>query len=285
MPKLAYKTKKTILENNVFLKRSYDGYLQYGLLELIDKRARHTNVIGKIRKNLLQEDIIISYDDEFEKFKILEVIPKEFYFRVNMDLQKIYVSFKRQPIKARLFVNREYVARFYKFFSCFDEEQEITLQVTLKSEELTKKIMEMNRAVLKVKKDFYPKRYMSKYQASRSVKDYLIWLMENYKVEVIPENDMSEYMQNLRKYYNNSDIELYMNCLKKKVENYKFEFIYNDETFKIVIGSRKTGDYFENYGGFEKHFERFVEVLKEQGEYYVEGTKTPRYELEEENKK
>lgn len=281
MPKLAYKTKKKLLENNVFLKRSYDGYMQYGLLELIDKRARHTNVIGKIRENLLQEDIIISYDDEFEKFKILEVIPKDFYFRVNMDLQKIYVSFKRQAIKARLFVNREYVARFYKFFSCFDEEQEITLQVTLKSEELTKKIMEMNREVLRVKKEFYPKRYMSKYQASRSVKDYLIWLMENYKVEIIPENDMSEYMQNLRKYYNNSDIELYMNCLKKKVESYKFEFIYNDETFKVVIGSRKTGDYFENYGGFEKCFERFVEVLKEQGEYYVEGTDTPRYEVEE----
>lgn len=281
MPKLAYKTKKTILENNVFLKRSYDGYMQYGLLELIDKRARHTNVIGKIRKNLLQEDIIISYDDEFEKFKILEVIPKDFYYRVNMDLQKIYVSFRREPIKARLFVNREYVARFYKFFSCFDEEEEITLQVTLKSDELTKKIMEMNREVLRVKKEFYPKRYMSKYMASRSVKDYLIWLMENYKVEVIPENDMSEYMQNLRKYYNNSDLELYMNCLKKKVENYKFEFIFNDETFNIVIGSRKTGDYFENFGGFEKHFERFIEVLKEQGEYYVEGTQTPRYEVEE----
>lgn len=281
MPKLAIKTKKKILENNVFLKRSYDGYLQYGLLELIDKRERHTNVIGKVRENLLQEDIIISYDDEFEKLRILEIIPKEFYYRVNMDAQKIYVSFKREVIRARLFVNREYVARFYKFLTCFDEEEEITMQVTLKSEELTKKIMDMNREILKVKKEFFPKRYMSKYQASKDVKSFLIWLMENYKIELIEENDLPEYMINLRKYYNNSDIEMYMNCLKKKVENYQFQFKYNDKIYKIIIGSRKTGDYFENFGGFEECFEQFVENLKEQNDYYVEGTTTPKYEVED----
>ena len=111
MPKVANRTKKKILENKVFLKRAYDGYMQYGLLQLIDKRENHTNVIGKIKENLLQEDIIISYTDEFEKLKILEVIPREFYYRVNMDLRKIYISFKRERIKAHLFVNREYVSR------------------------------------------------------------------------------------------------------------------------------------------------------------------------------
>jgi len=284
MPKLAIKTKKKILQNNVFLKRSYDGYMQYGLLELIDKREKHTNVIGKIKENLLQEDVIISYDDEFEKLKILEVIPREFYYRVNMDLQKIYVSFRRETIKARLFVNREYVARFYKFLTCFDEEYDVTLQVTLKSDELTQKIMDMKRKILEVKKGFYPKKFMSKYQASKDVKSYLIWLMENYKVEIIEENDLTEYMQNLRKYYNNSDIEMYMNCLKQKVENYQFQFIYDEQVFKIVIGSRKTGDYFEDYGGFEEYFERYVENLKAQNDYYVEGTTTPKYVAEEQQK-
>ena len=280
MPKLAIKTKKKILEDNVFLKRSYDGYMQYGLLELIDKRDGHTNVIGKIRDNLLQEDIVIGYNDEIEKLKILGVIPKEFYYRVNMEIQKIYVSFRRQPIKAYLFINREYVAKIYKFISCFDEEIEVTLQVTLKSDELTQKIMAMQRKILEIKKKFYPKRYFSKYQASKNVKSYIIWLLENYKVEVIVENDLSEYMQNLRKYYNNSDAEMYANCLKEKVENFQFSFKYDEQIFTIVIGSRKTGDYFENYGGFEVYFEKYVENLKVQNDYYVEGTTIPKYEVE-----
>lgn len=279
MPKLAIKTKKKILQNNVFLRRSYDGYMQYGLLELIDKREKHTNVIGKIKENLLQEDLIINYDDELEKLKILEIIPREFYYRVNMELKKIYISFKRESIKAHLFVNREYVAKFYKFLTCFDEECNITLQVTLKSEELTKKIMEMMKKILEVKKSFFPNRYMNKYQASKDVKSYLIWLMENYKVEIIEENELTEYMQNLRKYYNNSDLEMYMNCLKQKVENYQFMFVYNEQVYKVVIGSRKTGDYFEDFGGFEECFEQYVENLKAQNDYYVEGTNTPKYEL------
>ena len=280
MPKLAIKTKKKILEENVFLKRSYDGYMQYGLLELIDRRDGHTNVIGKIRENLLQEDIVINYNDDIEKLRIFEVIPKEFYYHTNMELQKIYINFKRHPIKARLFVNREYVAKIYKFFSCFDEETEITLQVTLKSEELTQKIMEMKRKILEIKKEFYPHKYMSKYQASKNVKNYIIWLMENYKVEVLTENDLPEYMQNLRRYYDNSDIEMYTNCLKEKVENYQFSFKYDEKIFTVVIGSRKTGDYFENFGGFEIYFEKFVENLKAQNDYYVKGTKTPKYEVE-----
>lgn len=279
MPKLAIKTKKKILQNNVFLRRSYDGYMQYGLLELIDKREKHTNVIGKIKENLLQEDLIINYDDELEKLKILEIIPREFYYRVNMELKKIYISFKRESIKAHLFVNREYVAKFYKFLTCFDEECNITLQVTLKSEELTKKIMEMMKKILEVKKSFFPNRYMNKYQASKDVKSYLIWLMENYKVEIIEENELTEYMQNLRKYYNNSDLEMYMNCLKQKVENYQFMFVYNEQVYKVVIGSRKTGDYFEDFGGFEECFEQYVENLKAQNDYYVEGTNTPKYEM------
>lgn len=278
MPKLAIKTKKKILEEKVFLKRSYDGYLQYGLLELIDKREGHTNVLGKIRENLLQEDLIIGYKDEFEKLRILQVIPNDFYYRVNMELQKIHISFIRQSIRARLFVNREYVAKIYKFLTCFDEETELTLQVTLKSEKLTKQIIEFQKQVLEIKKQFHPKDYMSKYQASRDVKSYIMWLLENFKVQVVPENDLPEYMVNLRKYYDNSDLELYKNCLKEKVENYQFTFIYDDKEFTVAIGSKKTGDYFENYGGFEPYFEKYVENLKEQNDYYVEGTNTPKYE-------
>jgi len=281
MPKLAIKTKKSVLENNVFLKRSYDGYMQYGLLQLIDRREKHTNVIGKIKENFLQEDIIINYDDEFEKLKIIQIIPKDFYYRVNMELQKIYISFKRQSITAPLFVNREYVARFYKFLTCFNEEQDITLQVTLKSTALTQKILEMQRNILEIKKSFYPDRYMSKYQASKSVKNYIIWLLENYKVEVVEENDMTIYMQNLRKYYNNSDVEMYKNCLKQKVENYQFTFKYDDKLFKVTIGSKKADEYHEDFGGFEEYFDKYVENLKLQNDYYVEGTKIPKYEAEE----
>ena len=139
--------------------------------------------------------------------------------------------------------------------------------------------MEMMKNILEVKKSFFPNRYMNKYQASKNVKSYLIWLMENYKVEIIEENDLAEYMQNLRKYYNNSDLEMYMNCLKQNVENYQFMFIYNEQIYKVVIGSRKTGDYFEDFGGFEECFEQYVENLKAQNDYYIEGTTTPKYEM------
>ena len=278
MPKLAIKTRKKILQKNVFLQRSYDGYMQYGLLELIDKREKHTNVIGKIKENLLQEDIIINYDDEFEKLKILEVIPREFYYKVDMDSKKIYISFKRETIRAHLFVNREYVAKFYKFLTCFDEEREVNLQVTLKSEELSNKIMDMKKKILEIKKEFFPNKFMDRYQASRDVKSYLIWLMENYKVEIIEDNDLPEYMQNLRRYYNNSDVEMYMNSLKQNFENYQFMFIFNDQVYKVVIGSRKTGDYFEDFGDFVHCFEEYVETLKKQNDYYIEGTNTPKYE-------
>ena len=37
------------------------------------------------------------------------------------------------------------------------------------------------------------------------------------RLEIIEENDLTEYMQNLRKYYNNSDLEMYMNCLKQNL--------------------------------------------------------------------
>ena len=158
MPKLAIKTKKKILQNNVFLKRSYDGYMQYGLLELIDRREGHTNVIGKIKDNLLQEDVIVDYEDDFEKLRIIEIVPRDFYYRVNMEQQRIYISFGRKVIKAHLFTNREYVEGIYKFLTCFDEDQDVSLSVSLKTPELSKKILDFRKAVVEVKKQFYPSK-------------------------------------------------------------------------------------------------------------------------------
>ena len=66
--------------------------------------------------------------------------------------------------------------------------------------ELTKKITEMQRKILEIKKSFFPQKYMTKQQASKDIKSYLIWLLENYMVEIVDSYDLSEYMQNLRKY-------------------------------------------------------------------------------------
>ncbi len=257
MPKLAIKTKKKILQDNVFLKRSYDGYMQYGMLELIDKREGHTNVIGKIQNNLLQEDIIVSYDSEIEKFKIFEVIPGDFYYRVNMDLQKIYISFKRAPVKAHLFTNREYVDGFYKFLTCFDEEQDVTLNVTLKSQELTDKIQKMFKEVTAVKKQIFPNRYLTLEDAKKSVKNYLIYLMENYEVSIV-EDQLNEYLSNMRKYYDNSDLLMYLGLLKQNMDGFSFQFIYKGETYRITIGSKKTDKYFEDFDGFNDVYEKFI---------------------------
>ena len=257
MPKLAIKTKKKYLKDNVFLKRSYDGYMQYGILELIDKREGHTNVIGKINNNLLQEDIIVSYDEELEKFKIIEVIPNNFFYRVNMDLQKIYISFRREPVKAHLFTNREYVDGFYKFLTCFDEEQDVTLNVTLKSKVLSEEILKMLKSITEVKKNFYPKRYLTIEDAKKSVKNYLMYLMENFEVSII-EDQLNEYLSNLRKYYDNSDLLMYLGLLKQNMDGFSFQFIYKGETYKITIGSKKTDKYFEDFDGFYKVYEDFI---------------------------
>lgn len=257
MPKLAIKTKKKILEKDVFLKRSYDGYMQYGKLELIDKRENHTNVIGKINNNLLQEDIIIEYNDEFEKFKIIECIPNDFYYRVNMDQMKIFISFLQEPIKAHLFTNREYVDGFYKFLTCFDEEEDIILKVTLKSEELTRRILDFKKKVLAVKKEFYPNRYLKEEDAIKDVKTYLIYLMENYEVEIVEDN-YNEYLANLRKYYNNSDIEMFADLLRQGQDGFSFLFKLEGKVYKVTIGSKKTDRYFEDFDGFVDYYNEHV---------------------------
>ncbi|MBR6253440.1 MAG: hypothetical protein IKR04_06370 [Clostridia bacterium] len=257
MPKLAIKTKKKVFKDNVFLKRSYDGYMQYGILELIDKREGHTNVIGKIYNNLLQEDITVSYEDDFEKFKIIEVIPPEFYYRVNMDLQKIYISFRRVPVKAPLFTNREYVDGFYKFLTCFDEEEEVTLNVTLKSDELSNKIQKMHKDIAAVQKQFFPSHFLTEEEAKKDVKSYLIYLMENYEVTIV-EDQLNEYLSNMRKYYDNSDLLMYLGLLKQGMDGFSFQFIYKGETYKVTIGSKKTDKYFEDFDGFYQVYEDYI---------------------------
>ena len=257
MPKLAIKTKKKILKNNVFLKRSYDGYMQYGILELIDKRKNHTNVIGKIQNNLIQEDLVINYDDDFEKLKLIEVIPPEFYYKVNAEQQKIYISFRKTAIKAHSFTNQEYVDGFYKFLTCFDDEVDITLGVTLKSEELSSQILKFRKDIVNVKKQFYPKRYITLEEAKKDVKTYLLYLMENYEVEVV-EDSLNEYLANMRKYYNNSDIEMYAGLLKEGLDGFSFAFIYKGQEYRVTIGSRKTDTYFEDFDGFNDVYNEFI---------------------------
>jgi hypothetical protein len=255
VPKLAVKIKPKDLEQDVFLKRSYDGYMQYGHLELIDKRQNHTNVIGIIRDNKLQEDIVIDYTDDFEKFKILEAMPRGFYYRVNMDQQRIFINFDRTLIKAHLFTNREYVSGIYKFLTCFDEEQDVQLNVSLKSPELTEKILAFRKKVVEIKKGFFPSHFMTLEQAKKDVKSYLIYLMENYEVEVV-EDELNEYLANLRRYYNNCDVDLFKGLLKEGQDGFSFQFIYKGETYKVTVGSIKTEHYFEDFDGFNEVYER-----------------------------
>ena len=257
MPKLAIKTKKKVFQKDVFLRRSYDGYMQYGKLELIDKREGHTNVIGVIKNNLLQEDIIIDYDDDFEKFKIMEIVPSGLYYNVNMMQQRIYITFDKQNIRARLFSNREYVDSFYKFLTCFDEEQEIILGVTLKSPELTEKIKNFRKEVVKVKKHFFPSHYLTLEEAKKDVKSYLIYLLENYEVEIV-EEELNEYLVNLRRYYNNCDADMYRGLLKEGLDGFSFSFIYKGNTYKVVIGSKKTDTYFEDFDGFNEVYKKEI---------------------------
>lgn len=258
MPKLAIKTKKKILKDNVFLRRSYDGYMQYGILELIDKRAGHTNVIGKINDNLLQEDLIVSYEDEFEKFKIVEQVPSNFYYRIDMEQQKIYISFKKTTVKAHLFTNKEYVDGFFKFLTCFDEEEDVSLSVTLKTEELKRDILKFKKDVLKVKKEFYPKNYLTIEDAKKDVKTYLLYLMENYEIEII-EDELNEYLANLRRYYNNSDLFMFESLLKQGSDGFSFAFNYKGKEYRVTVGSRKTDTYFEDFDGFVDVYKEFIE--------------------------
>ena len=45
-------------------------------------------------------------------------------------------------------------------------------------------------------------------------------------------------VDDLRKYYDNSDCDMYASCLKQNVENFQFSFKYDDKIFNIVTSKR-----------------------------------------------
>ena len=260
MAKIAIKVKDRILNSNVFLKRTYDDYLQYGRIEIEDRRETQGVVVGKIEENLIQEDIVIDYDDDIEKFKIVEILPKGFYYRFNMAQQRIYISFDKKAVKAHLFTNRESVVGVFKYLNCYDEQKDAIFNVTLKSPELTKKIISFKKQVVELRRTFNPGRYLTVEQSKESVRNYLIYLLENYDVEIV-EKELNEYYENLKRYYNNSEIEMYAGLLREEMDGFDFSFKYKDNTYKVTVGNKKTESYFEDFGGFEEVFKK--EVLGE----------------------
>ena len=79
--------------------------------------------------------------------------------------------------------------------------------------------------------------------------------MENYEVDIVDEG-LNEYLSNMRKYYNNCDIDMFAGLLREGQDGFSFAFMYKGNTYRVVVGSKKTDTYFEDYDGFNAVYKK-----------------------------
>ena len=264
MAKLAVKTNKKILDKNVFLERACDGEILFGKLNLKSKKMSKKDAIGIITENLIQDDITINYKTDFEKLKIISCIPGDFRYNINTKTKSINVIFDKTVIKANLFKNKEYIEQDESFLTCFDEEKSIIKEFAIKTPDLKEKINKMNNDILKVKKSLYPNEYISYEDSKNNLKNYIIYLLENNKIQVIKSstsNSLSQY----RRFYNNEDSKMYSNFLKENIEDVEFSFIFDNKIYDLSNKKDTNG----NYILYANEFEKIYKSIKMEGTYEV----------------
>lgn len=275
----------------VFLYDSNKGNYSYGTIVIQDKNShvsdtdiRSFGEEGIIENNLLQENIIIDFQSEDEKEQILSIIPEGFFTKVNGN--NIIIEFEKEEITAPVYVNEYHDGGYYRsaesYYSC-ERKEERTLQVTLKSPELSKRILDFNAAIYKIKSSIYPELYNDKYDASRSKRDYLVWLIQTGKAEILRgRNNIHSYNPYSKTSMSDTSILTPEQCLKglqKGRDRYTFTCQFQDQTYNVSISDADNISYREDFGGLEKFFEQYVAELKESGEYYLPGTEVPRYRI------
>lgn len=278
-------------KERVFLYDSNKGSYSYGTIVIQDKNSHDSGTDirifgeeGIIENNLLQENIIIDFQSEDEKEQILSIIPEGFFTKVNGN--NIIIEFEKEEITAPVYVNEYHDGGYYRstesYYSC-EKKEERTLQVTLKSPELSKRILDFKAAIYKIKSSIYPELYNDKYDASRSKRDYLVWLIQTGQAEILRgRNNIHSYNPYSKTSMSDTSILTPEQCLKglqKGRDRYTFTCQFQDQTYNVSISDADKISYREDFGGLEKFFEQYVAELKESGEYYLPGTEVPRYRI------
>ena len=276
-------------EELVFLYDSNRGNYSYGNIVIQNKNSyvsgtdiRSFGERGIIENNLLQENIVIDFQSEDEKEQILSIIPEGFYAKVNGN--NIIIEFEKEEITAPVYVNEYHDGGYYRraerHYSC-EKKEDRTLQVTLKSPELSKKILDFNASIYEIKSSIYPELYNDKYDASRSKSDYLVWLIQTGQAEILRgRNNIHSYNPYSKTSSSDTSILTPEQCLaglQKGRDRYTFTCRFQNQTYDISISDADSYSYTEDFGGLEKFFEQYVAELKESGEYYLPGTEVPRY--------
>lgn len=276
-------------EELVFLYDSNRGNYSYGNIVIQNKNSyvsgtdiRSFGERGIIENNLLQENIVIDFQSEDEKEQILSIIPEGFYAKVNGN--NIIIEFEKEEITAPVYVNEYHDGGYYRraerHYSC-EKKEDRTLQVTLKSPELSKKILDFNASIYEIKSSIYPELYNDKYDASRRKSDYLVWLIQTGQAEILRgRNNIHSYNPYSKTSSSDTSILTPEQCLaglQKGRDRYTFTCRFQNQTYDISISDADSYSYTEDFGGLEKFFEQYVAELKESGEYYLPGTEVPRY--------
>ena len=112
--------------------------------------------------------------------------------------------------------------------------------------------------------------YNDKYDASRSMKDYLIWLIQTGQAEILQgRNNIHTYNPFSQKHSSDTSILTPEECLRvlqSDRDRYTFQCKFQDKVYDISFGDSASYYYRGECGG-----------LKESGEYYLPETEIPRY--------
>lgn len=259
------------MEDLVFLKDE-KGNVEYGIMTVCEMEHSDTRraitIVGRkgqIQNNLLQEDIVIPYVDEDEKNEILESIPKDLVIKEKDG--NIIFNGQTQKVTAKMYKNYCESSSLYgghfKKYSYQEIDGMYCLDVTLRTKELTQKLIEVKAKINNIKQKRNPEAFKDKYDATKDVRTFCIWLMENGKIQMESTKEIERILQTLRKGY----------------DNYSFEFVYEGEKVKVSIGDADSRSYKEDWGILEDKFKKYVEEMKEKGEYYIPGTEVERYNI------
>lgn len=269
---MSYIEASKILEEPVILEVEFNKY-EYGRLQ-IDKYSSGSED-GHIVESLLQENIVIQFNSEEERNKILEIIPKD--LNVSVEENSITISFEKENIEAPLYYRRQYSDSYNRSKTQFYENGRGTIQGTVRTPELEERISELKSKAHQIKAEIYKadtETYnRDRIKATSNIKEFFNWLCKTGNIEIIDTEQIT----------GSGSMGLYGVRRSYRDENINYKFNGEDEIYTAIIPD---GDFVHNnkYGErIEELYKQFVEQMKESGEYYVEGTTVPRYSIDQGN--
>ena len=109
-------------------------------------------------------------------------------------------------------------------------------------------------------------------KATSSIEEFFNWLIKTGEIEIINSQLIS-----------GKGVEIFGVRRAYTDEHIQYKFKGEEEIYTIV---KPDGDFLQKneYGQIiEELYEKFIEEMKENGEYYVQGTSVPRHSIQEEN--